>query len=61
MTPANCRERARQCVELADKATNDNHRTVLLDMAVKWLRLAGLSQAEIELIQADNAAKANQG
>ena len=53
MTPDNCRERARECVELAQTANTARHRTMLLDMAAKWLQLAGLSQQDIEIIAAD--------
>ena len=57
MTPVACRERARQCVELAQSANREQHRKMLLDMAMKWLQLGGMSQLEIDLIAADNAAK----
>ena len=57
MTPDRCRERARECVELAQTATTARHRTMLLDMAAKWLQLAGLSQQEIDVIAADVALR----
>jgi len=57
MMPAACRERARQCIELAQSTTREQQRKMLLDMAVKWLQLAGMTQQEIDLIAADNAAK----
>ena len=53
MTPDRCRERARECVELAQTANTARHRTMLLDMAAKWLQLAGLSQQELDIIAAD--------
>ena len=56
MTPEACRERARQCVELPQSAS-EQHRQLLLGMAEKWLQLGGMSKDEIELIAADNASK----
>ena len=57
MTPDKCRERARECVDLAQSATTARHRTMLLDMAAKWLQLAGMSQQEIDIIAADVALR----
>jgi hypothetical protein len=39
-TSAECRKYAQECVELAQTATNERHRRLLLEMAEKWLRLA---------------------
>jgi len=55
MTPDRCRQRARECVELAQTANSARHRTMLLDMAAKWLQLAGMSQQDIDVIAADIA------
>jgi len=55
MTPDRCRQRARECVELAQTANSARHRTMLLDMAAKWLQLAGMSQQDIDIIAADIA------
>lgn len=52
MTPEKCRERARECVELAQTANTPRHRAELLDLAAKWLKLAGLSASEIEILAA---------
>jgi len=49
-TPAEFRKNAGQCVDLAQSAMSTHHRTMLLDMAVKWLRLAGATQHEMDLI-----------
>jgi hypothetical protein len=55
MTPDRCRQRARECVDLAQTASTTRHRTMLLDMAAKWLQLAGMSQQDIDVIAADAA------
>ena len=39
-TSAECRKYAQQCVELAHTATTQRHRTLLLEIAAKWLQLA---------------------
>jgi hypothetical protein len=48
-THGDFRERARQCVERAQSAS-PSHRRLLLELAAKWLHLAGMSGAEIELM-----------
>jgi len=39
-TSAECRRFAKECVELAQNAQCEQHRTMLLEMAEKWLRFA---------------------
>jgi hypothetical protein len=58
-TPAEYRNHARECIELAEKATAEHHRTLLLGMADKWLYLASLAQREAELLAAENVKKAS--
>jgi hypothetical protein len=37
----NCRARANECIEVADRATDPESRLILLDLARRWLWLAG--------------------
>jgi hypothetical protein len=37
----NCRARAKECVEAADRAADPESKLVLLDLARRWLRHAG--------------------
>lgn len=56
MSSANeCRNYARQCVELAQTA-KAQHRTMLLGMAETWLRLAKEVEAEAKLLDEDDRA-----
>lgn len=50
-TPAEFCENALECVGLASRTANLVHRTLLLDIAVKWLHLAGATRQEIELVR----------
>jgi hypothetical protein len=45
-TSAECRKYAEECVALAQTATNEHHRRLLLEMAEKWLRLAAAPMEE---------------
>jgi hypothetical protein len=49
-TPAEFRQNAYKCVELASNTKNAVHRQALLSLAIKWLHLAGARQHEIDLI-----------
>jgi hypothetical protein len=49
-TPAEFCQNAHECSELAKHTTNSVHRGILLDLAVKWLQLAGVTRREIELM-----------
>jgi hypothetical protein len=49
-TPADFCENAQECLGLASRTANPIHRTLLLDIAVKWLQLAGATRQEIELL-----------
>ena len=55
-TPTDFRRYARDCVELAEQATNARYRAMLLDMAEKWLRLADQTKREEDLLAAEAAA-----
>jgi hypothetical protein len=57
-TPAEYRKHARECVELAEKAVAEHHRTMLLAIAVKWLQLASQAQREDDLLAAENIKRA---
>jgi hypothetical protein len=50
-TPAEFRKNAAQCIELAQTATRARDRSMLLDLAMKWLQLAGVTQHEMDLIR----------
>jgi hypothetical protein len=50
-TPADFRNYAQQCVELARKTRNQTLRETLLEMAETWLGLAGASQIEFEHVR----------
>jgi hypothetical protein len=50
-TPANYCQNAQDCLDLARRARNEAHRKLLLDLAGKWLQLAGMTRGEIELIR----------
>jgi hypothetical protein len=52
-TPAECRENASDCVELATRTENSVHRKLLLGLAKKWQQLAGAKQQERHLIRED--------
>jgi hypothetical protein len=49
--PAEFLQNAHECGELASRTHNAVHRKMLLDLAVKWLQLAGATRHEIELIR----------
>jgi hypothetical protein len=49
--PAEFCRNARECAELAKQTNNEVHRKILLDLAAKWLHLAGATRHEIELIR----------
>jgi hypothetical protein len=40
-TPAECRQHASECINLATETNNSVHRNLLLGLAAKWLQLAG--------------------
>ncbi len=48
-TAAECRKYAEKCVELAQTAKSEHHRTMLLEMAEKWLRFADDAQHRSQL------------
>jgi len=48
-TAAECRKYAENCVELAQTAKSEHHRTMLLEMAEKWLRFADDAQHRSQL------------
>jgi hypothetical protein len=49
-TPADFLQNAHDCVELAKHTNNEVHRRLLVDLAVNWLQLAGVTRREIGLI-----------
>jgi hypothetical protein len=49
--PTEFLQNAYECVELANRTHNAVHRKMLLDLAVKWLQLAGATRHEIKLIR----------
>jgi hypothetical protein len=55
-TPAEFRNYAQRCIELARKSTNQTHRETLLEMAETWLGLAGASQIEFDEIRSNGFA-----
>jgi hypothetical protein len=55
-TPADFRNYAQQCVELARKTRNQTLRETLLEMAETWLGLAGASQIEFEHLRGNGFA-----
>jgi hypothetical protein len=58
-TPAEYRKHAGECVELAEKATAEHHRALLLRMADKWLLLASQAEREDKLLATENVKKAS--
>ena len=48
-SPADYCQNARDLLDLARRARNEAHRKLLLDLAVSWLQLAGMTRQEIEL------------
>ena len=55
-TPVDFCRHARECADLAKQTSNEVHRKILLDLAAKWLQLAGMTRHEIDLIRkADKA------
>jgi predicted DNA-binding ArsR family transcriptional regulator len=50
-TPAEFCQNARECLDLAKHTNNEVHRKMLLDLAAKWLHLAGVTRHEIGLIK----------
>lgn len=40
ITPLECRQRAAECMQMADRAPNLRIRSILTDMAWTWTRLA---------------------
>ena len=55
-TPADFRNYAQQCVELARKTKNQTLRETLLEMAETWLGLAGASQIDFEHLRGNGFA-----
>jgi hypothetical protein len=49
-TPAEYCQNAHDCLDLARRTCNGVHRKLLLDLAVKWLQLAGMTRREIETV-----------
>jgi hypothetical protein len=58
-TPAEYRKHARDCVELAERATAEHHRILLLRIADKWLLLASQAEREEKLLATENVKKAS--
>ena len=50
-TPADYCRNAQDCIDLARRTHNEAHRKLLLDLAAKWLHLAGVTRHETELIK----------
>jgi hypothetical protein len=48
-SPADYCQNARDLLDLAGRAHNEAHRNLLVDLAAKWLQLAGMTRQEIEL------------
>jgi len=48
-SPADYCQNAQGLLDLARRARNEAHRNLLLDLAAKWLQLAGMTRQEIEL------------
>ena len=53
-TPADYCQNARDLLDLVRRARNEAHRKLLLDLAVSWLQLAGMTRREIEMITNPN-------
>jgi hypothetical protein len=55
--PAEYCRNAHDCLDLARQTRNEAHQRLLLDLAVKWLQLAGVTRREIgTLMDAGKAA-----
>jgi hypothetical protein len=52
-TPAEFRNHARQCLELAEQATRKGYRAMLLDLADHWLKLADQAERELRLVHGE--------
>jgi len=50
-TPAEFRNHAQRCIELARKTNNAAQRETLVELAETWLRLAGSSPTEFERLK----------
>jgi hypothetical protein len=48
-TADECRQFAKDCSELAQTTTSNRHRTLLLEIAQRWLHLAADAQHSAEL------------
>ena len=57
-TPADYCQIAQDLLDLARRARNEVHRKRLLDLAVSWLQLAGMTRREIEMITNPNEQSA---
>jgi hypothetical protein len=51
------RRRAAECVRLAQEAETPQHKTLLLEMAQKWLQLAEQATTIQELLDSETAAQ----
>jgi hypothetical protein len=49
-TPADFLRYAHECIELAKHTANTAHHKLLVDLAVKWLQLAGVTRREIKFL-----------
>jgi hypothetical protein len=49
-TPAEFIQNAHDCISLAKRTTNAVHQRLLVNLAVKWLQLAGMTRREIETV-----------
>ena len=57
-TPTEFLQNAHDCIELAKHTTNAVHRKLLVNLAVNWLQLAGVTRREIELTRNADARTA---
>ena len=48
-TPVEFGKYAKECVELATKATNQHYRIVLLSLAARWRQLSEMARREAEM------------
>jgi hypothetical protein len=57
-TPAEFCENAHNCIDLAKNTDNAIHRQMLLGLAIKWFKLAGITRRETELLKGDKQSAA---
>jgi hypothetical protein len=57
-TPADYCQNAQDLLDLARRARNEAHRKLLLDLAVSWLQLAGMTRQQIETVMNPNKQSA---